>query len=361
MKISGYLTIRSVSNSEAIQLKVIQFQKYSVSHGEQMFSETDVPAPVPGPHDVLVRVEAVSINPVDTKIRAGHVNVPEAVGTLGWDAAGTVVAGGAKTQIFKPGDEVFYAGTFTRNGANAELHLVDERIVGTKPSSLSFAEAAALPLTSLTAWQLLFDRLQVPIGKTFTSDSLLIVGGAGGVGSVLIQLARRLTGLTVIATASRPESRDWCTRMGAHHVIDHSRPLRQQIDALAVSPVTLIASLTHTEKHLPELVKIVAPHGKIGVIDDHDYLDAVPLKAKSISLHWEMVFTRPLFETADLIGQHRILNEVASLVDAGVLRTTMTRCLSPFSAQSLGEGHRLVESGTSLGKVVMSRTAQASL
>ncbi|WP_435656686.1 zinc-binding alcohol dehydrogenase family protein [Brucella pituitosa] len=342
-------------------MKTIQFQKHLENHDQPMFVEADIPSPIPGPHDLLVRVEAVSINPIDAKVRAGRVLVPEAVDTLGWDAAGTVVACGAETKLFRTGDEVFYAGTFMRPGANAELHLVDERIVGAKPSSLSFAEAAALPLTSLTAWQLLFDRLQVPIGKTFDTGSLLVVGGAGGVGSILIQLARRLTGLTVIATASRQESRDWCRRMGAHHIIDHSQPLRQQVAALGAAPISYIASLTHTEKHLPELVEVVAPHGEIGVIDDHDYLDVAPLKAKSVSLHWEMVFTRPLFDTADLIGQHRILNEVASLVDAGVLRTTMTRCLSPFSAENLSEGHRLVESGAGIGKVVMSRAAIAEI
>jgi zinc-binding alcohol dehydrogenase family protein len=335
-------------------MQAIQFRRRSNIYDKPSFFETSLPVPVPGSRDLLVRVEAISINPVDTKVRAGHVSVPETVDVLGWDVAGTVVSVGAETRLFKPGDDVFYAGTFTRPGANAELHLVDERIVGEKPSSLSFAEAAALPLTSLTAWQLLFDRFQVPISKSFGTGSLLVVGGAGGVGSILIQLARRLTGLTVIATASRQESRDWCLQMGAHYVVDHSRPLPQQIAALPVLPAGYIASLTHTEEHMPELVEIIAPHGKIGVIDDHEYLDVVPLKAKSVSLHWEMVFTRPLFGTADLVGQHRILGEIASLVDAGVLRTTMTRCLSPFSVENLQEGHRLVETAAVIGKIVMS-------
>jgi zinc-binding alcohol dehydrogenase family protein len=337
-------------------MKAIKFQKHPSRDEEPSFIETDIPSPAPGPHDLLVRIEAVSINPVDTKVRAGRVRVPETVDVLGWDAAGTVIAAGTETRLFKPGADVFYAGTFTRRGANAELHLVDERMVGAKPSSLSFAEAAALPLTSLTAWQLLFDRLQAPIGKDFNTGSLLVVGGAGGVGSILIQLARHLTGLTVIATASRPESRDWCLKMGAHHVVDHSKPLPPQIAALSVSPVRYIASLTHTEKHMGELVEVIAPHGKIGVIDDHDYLDVVPLKAKSVSLHWEMVFTRPLFDTPDLVGQHRILNDIAALVDAAVLRTTMRRCLWPFSVENLQEAHRLVESAGMIGKIVMSRT-----
>ena len=335
-------------------MKTILLQKHC---GHAEFFEIDRPDPVPGPHDLLVRIEAVSINPVDTKVRSGQVPVPEAVDVLGWDAAGIVVACGVGTGLFKPGDRVFYAGTFTRPGANAELHLVDERMVGAMPASLSFAEAAALPLTSLTAWQLLFDRLQVAPGKPADAPSLLVVGGAGGVGSILIQLARRLTGLTVIATASRPESRAWCLQMGAHHVIDHSRPMPPQVATLGAAPVGYVASLTHTAQHMPSLVEIVVPHGKIGLIDDHNTLDAVPLKAKSISLHWEMVFTRALFGTPDLIGQHRILSEVAALVDAGILRSTMTRCLSPFGAGSLEEGHRLVEVGSEVGKVVMCRSA----
>ncbi|WP_199904342.1 zinc-binding alcohol dehydrogenase family protein, partial [Novosphingobium sp. MBES04] len=250
-----------------------------------------------------------------------------------------------------------YAGTFTRAGANTELHLIDERMVGRMPTALTFAEAAALPLTSLTAWQLLFDRLSVRPGKPVNAPSLLVVGGAGGVGSILIQLARRLTGLTVIATASRPESREWCLKMGAHHVIDHSLPMPEQVTALGCAPVGYVASLNHTARHMLALVQIIAPHGKIGVIDDHDTLDAVPLKAKSVSLHWEMVFTHALFHTTDLIGQHRILNEIAALVDAGVLRSTMTRDLSPFDPKTLEEAHRMVAGGAEVGKVVMSRQA----
>ncbi|WBO23806.1 zinc-binding alcohol dehydrogenase family protein [Sphingomonas abietis] len=333
-------------------MKAILFQKHA---GPASFIETDRPDPLPDPRDLLVRVEAVSINPVDTKVRSGSVAVPQEVDALGWDAAGTVVACGTETSLFRAADRVFYAGTFTRPGANAELHLVDERMVGMMPATLSFAEAAALPLTSLTAWQLLFDRLGVAPGKPAEAPSLLVVGGAGGVGSILIQLARRLTGLTVIATASRPESRKWCLEMGAHHVIDHSQPMPSQVAALGAAPVSYVASLTHTARHMPALVEIVAPHGKIGVIDDHDTLDAAPLKAKSVSLHWEMVFTRALFGTPDLIGQHRILNEIAALVDAGVLRSTMTRRLFPFDAETLKEAHRLVESGSEVGKVVMSR------
>ena len=336
-------------------MKVIRFRPHSSCDDGSPFVEVEAAAPIPGPRDLLVAVKAVSVNPVDTKVRSGLVQVPDSVDVLGWDAAGTVVVVGAEVQLFTPGQDVFYAGTFTRPGANAELHLVDERMVGFKPASLSFAEAAALPLTSLTAWQLLFDRLTVPIGKPVHAGSLLVVGGAGGVGSILIQLARRLTGLTVIATASRPETRDWCRQMGAHHVIDHTQPMPQQIADLSIPPVNYVASLTHTAKHFRDLVEILAPHGKIGVIDDHDQLDAAPLKSKSIYLHWEMVFTRPLYETADLIGQHRILNEVAALIDAGILRSTLSRCVTPFSVEALSAAHRLVETGSMIGKVAMSR------
>lgn len=336
-------------------MKIFKYERVAHDEGSPMFIETEAASPIPGPSDLLIRVEAVSINPVDTKVRSGLVAVPDAVDVLGWDAAGKVIARGADVQLFGPGDDVFYAGTFTRAGANAELHLVDERMVGVKPSSLGFAEAAALPLTSLTAWQLLFDRFQIPTTKDFGSGSLLVIGGAGGVGSVLIQLARRLTGLTIIATASRPDSIEWCRKMGAHHVIDHGRAMPGQVAALNAPPVEYVASLTHTDMHLPAIADIIAPQGKVGAIDDHDCLDVALLKAKSVSFHWEMVFTRPLFETKDLIRQHRILNEVSALVDAGVLRSTATRFVSPFSADSFTKGHQLVERG-GVGKVVVSRT-----
>ena len=336
-------------------MKVIAFRPSSRLSDGNPFYEREQAEPAPGPRDLLVAVEAVSINPVDTKVRSGAVTVPSSVDVLGWDAAGTVVGVGDKVTRFAPGDPVFYAGTFTRAGANAERHLVDERLVGRMPVSQTFAQAAALPLTALTAWQLLFERLRVPPGKPADAGSLLVIGGAGGVGSMLLQLARRLTGLTVIATASRSESRAWCLRLGAHHVIDHLRPMAEQIAALDIPPVTHIAALTHSGDHWAALAEIIAPHGHIAVIDDHATLDAVPLKAKSVALHWEMVFTRPMFGTADMIAQHRILNEVAALIDAGVLVPTVTQCLTPFGPDALAQGHALVESGQSFGKVVMCR------
>ncbi len=230
---------------------------------------------------------------------------------------------------------------------------MDERIVGRKPRSLSFAEAAALPLTSITAWEILFDRLAVPYGRKDRSAALLVVNGPGGVGSILTQLARRLTGLQIVATASRPETIDWCREMGAHDVIDHRRPLDEALGEIGLATVPYIAGLTATEKHLPALTRAIAPQGKLAVIDDPKVLDVVPFKRKSASVHWEFMFTRPVFQTADMIAQHRLLNEVADLVDAGVLRTTMTANAGPIRAANLRSVHATVESGRAIGKTVL--------
>lgn len=337
------------------RMAAIAFRRGSTLDDLDCLTDVETERPEPGPHDVRVAVHAVSVNPVDTKIRAGRVAVPEGVRSLGWDAAGIVEAVGEAVTLFQPGQKVYYAGSFDRSGSNAQLHLVDERIVGHMPRTLSFAEAAALPLTSLTAWQLLFDRLGVAPGKPADAGSLLVLGGAGGVGSMLIQLARRLTGLTVIATASRAPSRDWCLALGAHHVIDHQQPLAAQVGALPAPPVTHIAALSHTADHLHTLADLIAPQGRLAIIDDHDTLDAAPFKAKSVSLHWEMVFTRPLYRTPDMVAQHRILDEVAALVDAGVLRSTASHVLHPLDATRLVEAHRLVEGGGIAGKVVVAR------
>ncbi|XDF37949.1 zinc-binding alcohol dehydrogenase family protein [Paracidovorax avenae] len=334
----------------------IAFRRGSTLADPDCLTDVDAERPEPGPHDLLVAVRAVSVNPVDTKIRAGLVDAPDSVRSLGWDAAGVVEAVGDAVTLFQPGQKVYYAGSFDRSGSNAQLHLVDERIAGHMPKTLGFAEAAALPLTALTAWQLLFDRLGVVSGRPADAGSLLVLGGAGGVGSMLIQLARRLTGLTVIATASRRESRDWCLALGAHHAIDHRQPLPAQVGTLPVPAITHIAALSHTADHLHELAELIAPQGRLAIIDDHDTLDAAPFKAKSVSLHWEMVFTRPLYRTPDMIAQHRILDEVAALVDAGVLRSTVSRVLHPLDAARLIEAHRLVELGGVAGKVVVARS-----
>jgi zinc-binding alcohol dehydrogenase family protein len=335
-------------------MKMIGFNKGSSVYDEYGLFDMTGEMPVPGPRDVLVQVRAVGVNPLDTKVRAGRVAVPDTVTTLGWDAAGIVHAVGSEVTLFAPGQAVYYAGSFDRAGANAAYHLVDERIAGRMPASLDFAQAAGVPLAALTAWQLLFERFAITPGDRQERGSLLVLGGAGGVGSMLIQLARQLTGCIVIATASREDSADWCRAMGAHHVIDHALPMPEQVAALKVAPVTHIAALSHTARHVAALTQIIAPHGKLAIIDDHDVFDAAPLKGKSVSLHWEMVFTRPLYGTEDMIEQHRILNRVARLLDEGVLRHTVRQCLSPMDAATLRRAHALLERGGQPGKIVVS-------
>jgi zinc-binding alcohol dehydrogenase family protein len=312
--------------------------------------ETDIAVPIPGPRDLLVRVHAVAVNPVDTKVRRGRA--PDAPSILGWDAAGVVTAVGDEVSLFRPGDQVYYAGSFLRPGCNAEFALVDERIAGHKPATLDFAHAAALPLTSITAWELLFDRLGVPEGGG-EGQSLLIMGGAGGVGSILVQLASKLTRMTVIATASRPETQAWVRELGAHHVIDHHRGLMEELQRVGLSSVTHVASLTHTESHYAQLVEALAPQGRLAVIDDPATLDAMPLKWKSLSLHWELMFTRSFYQTADMIRQHEYLERVSALVDQGVLRSTLGEHFGRIDAANLRRAHALLESGKARGKIVL--------
>ncbi len=315
--------------------------------------DIELPAPQPGPRDLLVEVKAISVNPVDTKVR---LNMPPEGGNpkvLGWDVAGVVQAVGSDVTLFKAGDRVYYAGSIARAGGNSELHVVDERIVGRMPASLGFAEAAALPLTAITAWELLFERLQVKQGQADEGQSLLIVGAAGGVGSILTQLARQLTGLTVIGSASRPHTQDWVRELGAHHVIDHSQPLSAELKRLGLGPVTHVASLTQTDQHLAELVEALAPQGRLALIDDPKALDVGLLKRKSLSLHWEFMYTRSLYETADMIEQHHLLNRVAELVDAGTLRTTVGEHFGRIDANNLKRAHALLESGKARGKIVL--------
>lgn len=315
--------------------------------------DLELPRPLATGRDLLVEVRAVSVNPVDIKVRRGVRPENGGVKVLGWDASGVVLEAGPDCHLFRPGDPVYYAGSIARPGTNSEFHLVDERLVGHKPKTLTHVQAAALPLTTLTAWELLFDRLAVPQALKPGAGTLLVMGGAGGVGSILIQLARMLTGLTVIATASRPESRAWCLGLGAHHVIDHSQPLGEQLRALGRPQVDLVASLTGTDQHYVDLVEVLAPQGKLGVIDDPKNLDATLLKRKSASLHWEYMFARSLWHTPDMEEQHRILDRVAELVDAGVLRTTFGQDFGAINAENLRRAHRLIESGRAQGKVVL--------
>ncbi|MGY0712177.1 zinc-binding alcohol dehydrogenase family protein [Azospirillum argentinense] len=315
--------------------------------------DVERPRPEPQGRDLLVKIEAVSVNPVDTKVRRNMPPAPGAMKVLGWDAAGTVVAAGPQATLFKPGDAVFYAGAIDRDGTNAEFHLVDERIVGPKPASLDFAQAAALPLTSITAWEAMFDRLDVRRPVPGAANAILIVGGAGGVGSIAIQLARQLTDLTVIATASREETQAWCRDLGAHHVIDHRKPLAAQVEALGIGAPAFVFSTNDTGAHLPEIAVLIAPQGRVALIDDPAGLDVMVLKRKSVSLHWEFMFTRPVFGTADIDAQHTLLSEVSRLVDAGTVRTTLAETFGTINAANLTRAHALLESGRAKGKIVL--------
>lgn len=323
-----------------------------ISDARSLFA-FDAPAPVPGPRDLLVRVKAISVNPVDTKVRMRRQGTQAEPVILGWDAAGVVEAVGADVTRFRPGDEVYYAGSLTRPGTNAELHAVDERIVALKPKSLGFAEAAALPLTAITAWEALFDRLRLPVTMAGDGGVLLITGAAGGVGSIAVQLARRLTAFTIIGTASRPETAQWVRDLGAHHVIDHSRPLSQEVKALGLPGADTIFSVTRTDLHWPEIAAVMMPQGAVCVIDDPGPLDIGLLKQKAGTFHWEFMFTRSMFGTPDMAAQHRLLTEVAVMVDEGLLRTTLGANLGPITADNLKKAHGLLESGATIGKVVL--------
>lgn len=312
-----------------------------------------LPAPVAGPRDLLVEVKAISVNPVDTKVRKNVQPEGGEAKVLGWDVAGVVKAVGSEVSLFQPGDKVYYAGSIARAGGNSELHVVDERIVGHMPKTLGFAEAAALPLTAITAWELLFERLQIREGQAETGQSLLIVGAAGGVGSILTQLASQLTGLKVIATASRPQTQAWVRELGADLVLDHSQPLAEELKRQGHAQVTHVASLTQTDQHLDQLVEALAPQGKLGLIDDPKQLDVTKLKRKSLSLHWEFMYTRSLFETADMLEQHKLLNRVAELIDAGTLKTTVGEHYGSINAANLRRAHALLESGAAKGKIVL--------
>lgn len=331
---------------------VAYYQSLPTDHPEAL-QDVKLDAPSPGPHDLLVEVRAISVNPVDTKIRKGVAPENGAAKVLGWDAAGVVQAVGSDVSLFQPGDRVFYAGAIDRAGANSELHLVDERIVGKMPQSLSFAEAAALPLTAITAWELLFERLQIAEGSA-DQGSLLIVGAAGGVGSILTQLARRLTGLTVIGTASRPETQAWVRELGAHHVIDHNKSLSEELARIGIGQVSHVASLTQTDQHYAQLIECLQPQGRLALIDDPlQPLDVMQLKRKSLSLHWELMFTRSLYQTDDMIEQHRLLQRVSGLVDSGVIRTTLGEHFGTINAANLRRAHALLESGKAKGKIVL--------
>jgi len=331
-------------------MKAIGYTQPSETVAADSLQEYEVDIPVATARDLLVEVKAVSVNPVDTKLR-GRINPAPNMKILGYDAVGTVKAVGDNVSLFKVGDRVFYAGDMTRQGSNAQYQLVDERIVGFAPISISDAQAAALPLTAVTAWELLFDRLQLDNDST---QSLLVIGAAGGVGSILLQLAKQLTNVTIIATASRDKSADWVRKLGADHVINHHKPMAQQLAALGFDSVDNIVSLTNTDQHFEQIVDCITPQGKFALIDDPASLNVVALKRKSVSLHWEFMFTRSLFTTTDMQTQHDILNQVSELIDNGTLITTLGEELGKINLANLLKAHEILESQTAVGKLVLS-------
>ena len=298
--------------------------------------------------DVLVKVQTISVNPVDTKVRKNSSEADDRI--LGWDAVGEIIEVGSKVTSFKVGDSVWYAGDLTRDGSNAEYQAVDERIISLKPTTVSNAEAAALPLTAITAWEMLFDRLQI---SETEAGSILIIGGAGGVGSIAIQLLKAKTNLTVIATASREETKSWVESLGADHVIDHSKDLNAQIETLGIAKPKYVFSTNHTETYIEQIVSLIAPQGKLGLIDDPQTFDIMPFKTKSISIHWELMFTRSMYETDDIEKQGELLQQVAQLVDQQKIRSTLNQNLGHINAANLEKAHKLIESGKSKGKIVL--------
>ncbi|MET4805389.1 zinc-binding alcohol dehydrogenase family protein [Limibacillus sp. MBR-115] len=333
-------------------MKAVALTHYLPVEDPNAFLDINLPKPTPSGRDILVAVKAVSINPVDTKLRAPKDKVEDTPRILGWDASGIVEAVGPDATLFKVGDAVYYAGDVTRSGTNAEYQLVDERIVGSKPQSLSFAEAAALPLTTITAYEAFFDRLGIDRDGADKGQTVLIIGAGGGVGSIGIQLAKA-AGLVVIATASRPETSSWVKELGADHVVNHREPMVEQVRALGFQHVDHIA-IFNDMRHWETAVELIRPQGGIVTIDDTDLpMPMEGMKLKAASLHWEFMFTRSMFETPDMIEQHNLLNYVAAEIDAGRIRTTLDKVLTPINAQNIRAAHALIETGQAKGKVVV--------
>jgi zinc-binding alcohol dehydrogenase family protein len=325
--------------------------------------EVDLPDPAPSDRDLLVRIEAVSVNPVDTKVRRRQEGVLTDPRIPGWDAAGVVEAVGGNVSLFNEGDEVYYAGDITRPGCDSQYHLVDERIVGRKPASLSFEQAAAMPLTTITAWESLFDRLEVD-GSTPAKGNrrtVLIIGGAGGVGSIAIQLAKKKAGLDVIATASRTESAEWCRKLGADEIINHHEPFAEEFKRIGAEEVEYILCFNSTELHIQNMADVIRPQGKICTIvetEDSRPVNISLFQAKSVGFMWELMFTRSMFKTPDMRAQHDLLNEAGRMLDEGHLKTTLTENYGPLNAENLRRAHGRVESGSMIGKLVLSGMGQ---
>lgn len=344
-------------------IKAIGYQDNLAIDNEKSLEDITLDKPTASGHDILVEIKAISVNPVDYKIRQSRPAPKGEYAVIGWDAAGIVTAVGEEVSLFSVGDKVYYAGDLTRSGSNAEYQLVDERIVGHMPASLSFAEAAALPLTTITAWEMLFDRLQVPVPDSSANEhssnentndvSVLVIGAAGGVGSILTQLLKVRTSATIIGTASRDGSVQWLKDLGADHVINHRNPLYDELKKTGISEVDYVISLNNTDEHYEEIIKCLKPQGKLGVIDDPKSLDATPLKTKSLSLHWEFMFARSMFHTPNMIEQHHLLNDVAKLIDAGNIKTTVAHNLGTITAEHVRSAHQMLENQQAHGKIVL--------
>jgi NADPH2:quinone reductase len=335
-------------------MRAVGYQFSLPVEDSQSLMDIEIEKPVATGYDLLIAVKAISVNPVDTKVRKRAQPSADEYKVLGWDASGVVVATGDQVTQFNIGDEVFYAGDITRSGSNAEYHLVDERIVGFKPKTLSFEQAAALPLTSLTAWEVLFDRLTLNMAVAGGNQHILVIGGAGGVSSMAIQLLRALTNFTVIATASRPESKVWVEQLGAHYVLDHTQSLAQQISSLGLPAPELVFSTTHSDQYIQDIAALILPQGRFALIDDPAQLDISVFKQKSTSIHWESMYTRSTFQTADMHNQSAILNQVAALVDQGKIKSTQSQHFGKINAENLRAAHTLLESHRSIGKIVLS-------
>lgn len=336
-------------------MKAVGLYKYLPIEHEESLIDLEMEKPKPQGRDLLVEVKAISVNPVDTKVRAPKEQEEEAAKILGWDASGIVVECGPDCTDFKPGDEVYYAGSITRQGSYSEFQLVDERITGRKPANLSFPEAAALPLTAITAYEGLFDRMGIdPDDRSRNQQkSVLIIGGAGGVGSIAVQLAK-WAGLHVIATASRDETVKWVKELGADAVINHHRPMKKQIEDLSIADPDYIFCLNNTDLHWEGMSEIIKPQGTVcSIVENKEPLDLNLLKNKSAAFVWEFMFTRAMFETEDMDQQQVLLNRISKLIEEGALKTTVNETLSPINADTLKKAHKKIESGKTIGKIVL--------
>ena len=333
-------------------MKAVAYQQANAITSNPTLVDIEIQPPIAQGYDLLVRVQAISVNPVDTKIRKNVSAEPDQWKVLGWDAVGIVEAIGDKVSNFEVGDQVWYAGALNRQGSNSEFQLVDERIVGHKPKSLNAEQAAALPLTTITAWEMLFDRLQIP-KVAADNTTILVIGGAGGVGSITIQLLKQLTNLTIISTASRSDTKAWVEQLGADYVLDHRQSLAEQIKLLDLTAPKYVFSTPQTDQHLADIAELIAPQGHFGLIDDPETLDIKIFKSKSVSVYWEFMFTRSMFETEDMMKQSELLNQVAQLIDDGQIKTTVSQVLSPINATNLIKAHQQIESGSTKGKIVL--------